>query len=466
MIGTTKAKTKTRGGTDGEKLAESVEKLVVETKVRSKNLNVVDEYRKCGLKRVANFVVIGHVDHGKSTLMGRLLYDLKVVDERSVDKLRQEAETIGKSSFALAWLMDQTPEERGRGVTVDIATVPFETEQTSFTILDAPGHRDFIPNMIAGVSQADFAVLVVDAQENSFQSGLKGQTKEHALIVRSMGIQRLIVAVNKMDTVSWSKERFDKARQATTAFFETASFSLKNITFIPCAGLSGDNVTKLVTDENAEWYSGPTFLEALEASEPKPRALERPLRLTINDVFRGSGQNPLSISGQIEAGTLQIGDVVLTLPSRETATVKAIELPDGSPADWAVAGQIPTLHLVDIDAVHLRLGDLLCAPTDPVRLVKSFTCKMLAFEHVMPQFVDVFRGKQQATGLITALASILNKNTGEVTRRKPRIVRPGEVARVRIELEGSAGLPLEVGGRIVLRDGGRTVGAGLLESYT
>ncbi|KAF2439342.1 hypothetical protein P171DRAFT_436039 [Karstenula rhodostoma CBS 690.94] len=464
--GTPKAKAKTRGSADGEKLADSVEKLVVETKVKSKSLNVVDEYRNCALKRVSNFVVIGHVDHGKSTLMGRLLYDLKVVDERSVDKLRQEAETIGKSSFALAWLMDQTPEERSRGVTVDIATVPFETEQTSFTILDAPGHRDFIPNMIAGVSQADFAVLVVDAQENSFQSGLKGQTKEHALIVRSMGIQRLIVAVNKMDTVSWSKERFDKVRQATTAFFETASFSLKNITFIPCAGLTGDNVTKRVADDNADWYSGPTFLEALEASEPKARALERPLRLTINDVFRGSGQNPLSISGQIEAGTLQVGDVVLALPSRETATIKAIELPDGSPADWAVAGQIPTLHLVDIDAVHLRLGDLLCAPTAPVRLVKSFTCKMLAFEHVMPQFVDVFRGKQQVTGLITALASILNKNTGEVTRRKPRIVKPGEVARVRIELEGSAGLPLEVGARIVLRDGGRTVGAGLLESYT
>lgn len=285
-------------------------------------------------------------------------------------------------------------------------------------------------------------------------------------MLKTPQVQRLIVAVNKMDTVSWSKERFDKVRQATTSFFETASFSLKNITFVPCAGLTGDNVTKRVDDSRADWYSGPTFLEALEASEPKNRALEKPLRLTINDVFRGSGQNPLSISGQIEAGVLQVGDVVLALPSRETATIKAIELPDGSPADWAIAGQIPTLHLVDIDAVHLRLGDLLCAPTAPVRLVKNFTCKMLAFEHVMPQFVDVFRGRQQATGLITALASILNKNTGEVLKKKPRIVKPGEVARVRVELEGSAGLPLEVGSRIVLRDGGRTVGAGLLESYT
>lgn len=424
--------------------------------------------------------------------MGRLLYDLKVVDERSVDKLRQEAETIGKSSFALAWLMDQTPEERSRGVTVDIATVPFETEKTSFTILDAPGHRDFIPNMIAGVSQADFAVLVVDAQENSFQSGLKGQTKEHALIVRSMGvsdlsllndrqktvrtlttaqIQRLIVAVNKMDTVSWSKERFDKVRQATTAFFESASFSLKNITFIPCAGLTGDNVTKPISDPNAEWYSGPTLLAALDASEPKKRDLERPLRLTINDVFRGSGQNPLSISGQIESGTCQIGDTIIALPSREAAVIKGIELTDGTPAEWAVAGQIPTLHLVDIDPVHLRIGDLLIAPppAPAVRLVKSFTCKMLAFEHVLPQFVDVFRGRQQATGLITGLSSILNKNTGEIVRKKPRIVKPGEVARVRIELEvkgEGGGLPLEVGSRIVLREGGRTVGAGLLESYT
>ncbi|KAJ4299315.1 hypothetical protein N0V90_004559 [Kalmusia sp. IMI 367209] len=460
--GTPKAKAKPNSG---DKLAESVEKLVVaETKVKSKNLNVVEEFRKSGMKRVANFVVIGHVDHGKSTLMGRLLYDLKVVDERSVDKLRKEAETMGKSSFALAWVMDQTSEERSRGVTVDIAKEHFETEKTSFTILDAPGHRDFVPNMIAGVSQADFAILVIDAQENSFQSGLKGQTKEHALIVRSMGVQRLIVAVNKMDTVSWSKDRFDKVRQGMTAFFESASFALKNITFVPCAGLTGDNVTKRVDNTQADWYTGPTLIEALDSSEPKQRDVERPLRLTINDIFRGSVQNPLSITGQIEAGSLQVGDTVLALPSKEKATIKGIEI-NQEPVDWAVAGQIPTLHLVDIDPIHLRLGDVVCDPKESVRLVKSFTCKLLAFEHILPQYVDVFRGRQQAVGLITKLSATLNKTTGEVIKRRPRILKPQDVARVTVELADSKELPLEVGTRIVLRERGKTVAAGLLESY-
>jgi elongation factor 1 alpha-like protein len=393
--------------------------------------------------------------------MGRLLYDLKVIDQRSIDKLRKEAETIGKSSFALAWVMDETSEERSRGVTVDIATNYFETDKSIFTILDAPGHKDFIPRMISGASQADFPVLVIDASTNSFESGLKGQTKEHILIARSMGMQHIIVAVNKMDTVGWSKSRFDDISKLMTAFLTEASFLEKRITFIPLAGLTGENVVKKIENSAAHWYTGETLLEALERVELPPRNLTKPLRLSVADVFRGDMRSPLSISGRIDAGTLQVGDVVLALPANETATIKSIEVQD-APVDWAVCGQIPTLHLTDVDPVHLRQGDILCPPKDPVKLVKAFTSKLLAFEHVLPMPVEVFRSTLNSPAGIRTLSAKLNKFTGEVVKRKPRIVKPGEVARVVVQLERE--LPVEEGMRVVLRERGRTVGAGLMEN--
>ncbi|CAN9115988.1 unnamed protein product [Alternaria alternata] len=444
-------------------LAESVEKLTVadEPRVKSKNLNVVDEFEKSASKRMANFVVLGHVDHGKSTLMGRLLYDLHVVDQRSIDKLRKEAETIGKSSFALAWVMDETSEERSRGVTVDIATNYFETDRSVFTILDAPGHKDFIPRMISGASQADFPVLVIDASTNSFESGLKGQTKEHILIARSMGMQHIVVAVNKMDTVGWSKSRFDEISKLMTTFLTEASFLEKRITFIPLAGLTGENVVKKIENSAAHWYTGETLLEALERIDLPTRNLTKPLRLSVADVFRGDIRSPLSISGRIDAGTLQVGDVILALPANETATIKSIEVQD-APVDWAVCGQIPTLHLTDIDPVHLRQGDIVCSPKDPVKLVKAFTSKLLAFEHVLPMPVEVFRSTLNSPAGIRTLSAKLNKFTGEVVKKKPRIVKPGEVARVVVQLEKE--LPVEEGMRVVLRERGRTVGAGLMEN--
>ncbi|KAI4906061.1 hypothetical protein J4E90_010909 [Alternaria incomplexa] len=448
--------------TNGD-LTDSVEKLTVadEPRVKSKNLNVVDEFEKSASKRLANFVVLGHVDHGKSTLMGRLLYDLKVIDQRSIDKLRKEAETIGKSSFALAWVMDETSEERSRGVTVDIATNYFETDKTKFTILDAPGHKDFIPNMISGASQADFPVLVIDASTNSFESGLKGQTKEHILIARSMGMQHIIVAVNKMDTVGWSKSRFDDISKRMTAFLTEASFLEKRITFIPLAGLTGENVVKKIENSAAHWYTGETLLEALERIDLPTRNFTKPLRLSVADVFRGDIRSPLSISGRIDAGTLQVGDVILALPANETATIKSIEVQD-APVDWAICGQIPTLHLTDIDPVHLRQGDIVCARSDPVKLVKAFTSKLLAFEHVLPMPVEVFRSTLNSPAGIRTLSAKLNKFTGEVVKKKPRIVKPGEVARVVVQLERE--LPVEEGMRVVLRERGRTVGAGLMEN--
>lgn len=395
--------------------------------------------------------------------MGRLLYDLKVVDQRSVDKLRREAENIGKSSFALAWVMDQTSEERERGVTVDIATSYFETEKTRFTILDAPGHQDFIPNMIAGASQADFAVLVIDASTNSFESGLRGQTKEHALLVRSMGVQRLVVAVNKMDTVSWSQDRFREIEQQMSAFLTAAGFQAKNLVFVPCAGLTGDNIVRPLSADIASWYNGRTLIEELDASvsDTDKRALEKPLRLSIADIFRGSVTNPLSVSGRLDAGSVQVGDAVVAMPSGERGAVKAIEV-DNEAADWAVAGQIAVLHLADIDPEHLRLGDILCDPARPIKNVTSFTAKILAFEHVLPGFVDVHRGRLHAPARIAKLVAVLDKSSGEAVKKKPRVVQPGSVARVVVEMESA--LPLEAPGRVVLRAEGQTLAAGLLEA--
>ncbi|KAK1143276.1 hypothetical protein N8T08_006803 [Aspergillus melleus] len=443
-------------------LAGGMGNLTVEEKVnvKSKNLDVLSEYKKSQRKKAMNFAVIGHVDAGKSTLMGRLLADLKAIDQRTLDKYRREAEKIGKGSFALAWVLDQGTEERARGVTIDIATNKFETEKTVFTIVDAPGHRDFVPNMIAGASQADFAVLVIDSSIGNFESGLKGQTKEHALLVRSMGVQRIIIAVNKMDSVQWDKGRFEEIEQQVSSFLTTAGFQAKSISFVPCSGISGDNVNRRSEDPNVSWYHGRTLVEELEATEPNSHALEKPLRMTIGDVFRGSVQNPLSISGRLDAGSLQIGDQILTMPSGEKATIRSLEV-DGEPSDWAVAGQNVVLNLVNIDPIHLRSGDVICRPSAPISNITTFTTKVLAFDHLMPSMVDVHRGRLHVPGRISKLVATLDKGTGEVVKKRPKVVAPGTVARIEVEMDRA--VPLEAPTRIVLRAGGDTVAAGLLE---
>ncbi len=393
--------------------------------------------------------------------MGRLLHDLNVVDKRTIEKYRKEAERLGKSSFALAWVLDQGTEERERGVTIDIAMNKFETESTSFTILDAPGHRDFIPNMIAGASQADFAVLVIDANTGNFEAGLKGQTKEHALLVRSMGVQRIVVAVNKLDTVDWSQDRFDEITQQISAFLTSAGFQAKNLAFVPCAGLTGDNIVRKVDDPQASWYTGTPLISLLESSEPVARALERPLRLTIDDIFRGGVQNPLSISGRLDAGSIQVGDAVLVVPANQTAAIRGLDV-DSEPADWAVAGQNVILHLVNIEAKYLRSGDVICPPSAPIPCVTSFNVKVLAFDHITPMHCEVHRGRLHAPARITKLAAQLDKATGAVVKgKKPRLIKPGSVARVGVEIEEA--VPLERGARVILRAGGETVGAGLVE---
>ena len=419
---------------------------------------------------------IGHVDAGKSTLMGRLLHDLNVVDQRTIDKYRREATRLGKSSFALAWVLDEDTEERARGVTIDIATNYFSTDSTNFTILDAPGHQDFIPNMIAGAAQADFALLVIDADTGNFESGLKGQTREHVLLVRSMGVQRVVIAINKLDAVEWSQDRFDDIQQQMSAFLTATGFQPKNLSFVPCSGLTGDNILQKSENPAATWYDGPTLIATLEPPTIYSRALEKPLRMTIDDVFRGGVQSPISIIGRIEQGTVQIGDLVLALPAssqqaQQPMTIKSLIL-ESTPTDWAVAGQTPTLNLTDVvdPKTSLRPGDVICHPSSPIPCVTFFKVKLLAFEHIMPMQCEILRGRLRAPGRVAKLVVLLDKASGAVVgadggkskgKKKIKLVKPGEVARVVVEVDEA--IPLDVGGRVVLRAGGETIGAGLVE---
>ncbi|KAI6284469.1 hypothetical protein MCOR21_008561 [Pyricularia oryzae] len=446
-----------------DSLSNSVQSLKVEDVAplpKSKNLDVLGEYEKSIKKKNASFVVVGHVDAGKSTMMGRLLLDMNVVDDRTISKYKKEAEAMGKGSFALAWVLDSTSDERAHGVTIDIAKSRFETESTIFTILDAPGHQDFVPNMIAGASQADFAILVIDATVGAYERGLKGQTKEHAQLIRSIGVSRIIVAVNKLDATNWSQDRFNEISDGMSGFMSALGFQMKNISFIPLSGLNGDNMVKRSTAEAASWYTGPTLLEELENSEPMTRALKEPLRITVSDIYN-IGQSTLTVGGRLDAGSVQMGDALLVQPSGEKAYIKTIEV-DSNDVDWAVAGQNVLLQLSHIDPERVRAGDVICDPTNPIQCIDSFTAKVLAFDHLWPMPLQVHRGRLDAVGTLQSMLAVLDNATGTVVKKKPKIVKPGMTARVVIKMSGTK-VPLEAGQRIILRCDGRTLAAGIIE---
>ncbi|KAF4977510.1 hypothetical protein FZEAL_5989 [Fusarium zealandicum] len=450
---------KDKGVSEAEKDVAAL-KIAEAPPPKSKGLDVLKEFENSANKRSISFVVVGHVDAGKSTLMGRLLLELKFIEKHTIDRYRKQAEKSGKQSFALAWVMDQRSEERERGVTIDIATNHFETEKTNFTILDAPGHRDFVPNMIAGASQADFAILVIDANTGAYEKGLKGQTREHVLLLRSLGVQRLVIAVNKLDMVGWSQERFDEITQQVSGFLVGLGFQNKNVTFVPISGLNGDNLVRRTEDSAASWYTGSTLVDALEDSEPSSaRAFKKPFRMSISEVFR-SQLGTTTIAGRVDSGTVQVGDALFVQPSGEEAYIKSI-LVDSDMQDWAVAGQSVSIALTNIDPIHIRVGDMLCHTANPISCSDTFTMKAMAFEHLMPMPVDLHRGRLHSAGQIVSITATLDKASGTILKKKPRVVQPGGVARVVIKL--AAKVPLEPGQRVVIRSGGETVAAGLLE---
>ncbi|XP_033931302.1 HBS1-like protein isoform X3 [Pseudochaenichthys georgianus] len=435
-------------------------------------INIKEELEKRqGGKPLLNLVVIGHVDAGKSTLMGHLLYLLGNVNQRTMHKYEQESKKAGKASFAYAWVLDETGEERDRGVTMDVGMTKFETDSKVVTLMDAPGHKDFIPNMITGAAQADVAVLVVDASRGEFEAGFEagGQTREHALLVRSLGVTQLAVAVNKMDQVNWQQQRFQDITSKLGHFLKQAGFKDSDVYYIPSSGLSGENLTtRSSVSELTSWYSGPSLMQQIDAFKAPQRSVEKPFRLCVSDVFKDQGSG-FCVTGKIEAGYIQTGERILAMPPNETCTVKGITLHD-EPLDWAAAGDHVSLTVTGMDIIKIKVGYVFCDPKEPVRVCTRFRARILLFNIEVPitQGFPVLLHYQTVSepATIRKLISVLHKSSGDVIKKKPKCLSKGMNAIVEIQTQRPVALELYKDykelGRFMLRYVGSTIAAGVV----
>ncbi|CAL1277896.1 unnamed protein product [Larinioides sclopetarius] len=423
------------------------------------------------VKPLINLVVIGHVDAGKSTLMGHLLYDLGIVSQRNMHKFEKESKKLGKSSFMYAWVLDETPEERNRGITMDVAFSTFETPHRSVTLLDAPGHKDFIPNMITGAAQADVAILVVDSNRGEFETGFEagGQTREHTMLIRSLGVSELAIAVNKMDSIGWAEERFQEIKTKMSSFLKQVGFKESDVKFVPCSGLTGENLAKSPeVPELKKWYSGPTLLEIIDNFKPPERLVDKPFRLCVGDVFKGT-TGGFCAAGKIEAGFVKSGDKVLAMPAGEQAVVKAISADERS-LTYGFAGDHVMLQLSGVDFNNVSTGSMLCSIDKPVKVTSRFEARLVVFNISVPitKGFPVILHYQSLSeqAYVKKLVSQLNRSTGEVVRNKPRCLTKNSSAVVEIEVNRPICIELfkefKDLGRFMLRSGGSTIAAGLV----
>ncbi|QRW05527.1 Elongation factor Tu GTP binding domain [Ceratobasidium sp. AG-Ba] len=432
-----------------------------------------------GRKRLS-LVVIGHVDAGKSTLMGRLLYECGQVEEKRRREHERASEKAGKASFSWAWELDAGAEERERGITMDIAQSVLPTEHRIISILDAPGHKDFVPNMISGASQADCALLVVDAATGAFEKGFEGggQTREHIGVVRSLGVRNIVVAINKMDMVDFKKLRYDEIQGALFPYLIQAGFSASRVAFIPCAGVSGVNLTKLDNAALGSWWTEPPLVDFLDKLDPPTRDFDTPLRIPISNVFKGVTSSGIGVSGRISGGVVQLGEKVRVIPGDESAAIRSIEKDDNS-VQWAAAGSNVTLYLSGIDSIHLSIGSVLCSPDDVVPLASSFTAQIIVFDIQLPivggSSIELFHHSREVPATVSKLIETVDRATGAVIKRNPRVLPKSSSAKVTITLRAQSGanaravsIPLEPFsvnkemGRILLRRGGETIAAGIV----
>jgi elongation factor 1-alpha len=421
-----------------------------------------------------NLVVMGHVDHGKSTTTGHLLYLAGAIDERTIKAFQDEAEKMGKGTFKYAWVLDNLKEERERGVTIDLRFLKFETNKYYFTIIDAPGHRDFVKNMITGASQADAAVLFVSAKKGEFEAGIGpgGQTREHAFLAFTLGVRQVVVAVNKMDdiTVNYSKERYEEIKNEVTRMLRMVGFKVDKINFVPTSGWTGDNLLK--KSDKTPWYTGPTLFEALDLLEVPPKPTDKPLRIPVQDIYSITGIGTVPV-GRVETGILKEGMNLVFMPSNKTAEVKSLEM-HHTKIPVAEPGDNIGMSVRGISKTDIHRGDVAGPVSNPPTVAKEFIGQIIVIYHPTAIAAGYTPVLHYHTGQIacrfTELLKKIDPRTGQVVEEKPSFLKTGDAAWVKMEplhpiaIETYQDFP-ELG-RFAVRDMGTTVAAGVVKEIT
>jgi len=421
-----------------------------------------------------NLVVVGHVDHGKSTTMGHLLYLTKVIDDRTIKAYEEEAKKMGRETFKFAWILDSLKEERERGLTIDLRFLKFETPRFFYTLIDAPGHRDFVKNMITGASQADAAVLFVSAKKGEFEAGIGpgGQTREHGFLAFTLGVRQIVVAINKMDdpSVNWSQERYEEVKNEVSRMLRMVGYNVAKINFVPTSGWTGDNLVE--SSGRMQWYKGPTLYDALDRFEMPAKPVDKPLRLPVQDVYTITGVGTVPV-GRVETGVLKENDNIVFLPANVRGEVKSIEthhvrIPRAEPGDnigFNVRGVAKT---------DIRRGDVAGPLDSPPTVAKEFVGQIIVINHptaIAAGYTPVLHAHTaQIACKFAELIRKLDPRTGQIVEEQPAFLKTGDGAVVRFEpvqpvaIETYSDFP-ELG-RFAIRDMGTTIAAGVVKEIT
>ncbi|XP_046959652.1 eukaryotic peptide chain release factor GTP-binding subunit ERF3A isoform X1 [Vanessa cardui] len=451
---------------DEEELEQQEDEETAKKIPKKKPVRVEDTRSK---KEHVNVVFIGHVDAGKSTIGGQIMSLTGMVDKRTLDKYEREAREKSRESWYLSWALDTNQEERDKGKTVEVGRAYFETEKKHFTILDAPGHKSFVPNMIGGAAQADLAVLVISARKGEFETGFDrgGQTREHAMLAKTAGVKHLVALVNKMDdpTVNWDEKRYNECRDKILPYLKKLGFNpAKDLSFLPVSGQTGQGLLEKVSEEICTWYQGPSFIQLIDDLPSLNRKMDGPFIMPVVDKYKDMGT---VLMGKVEAGTTRKGSTLFLMPNRVQVTVDQLWSDDIEVTSIG-PGENVKVKLKGIEEEDVSPGFVLCDIAEPITTGKVFDAQVVILEHKSiicagySAVMHIHCAAEEVT--VKALICLVDKKTGEKSKTRPRFVKQDQVAIMRIDCAGIICLEpfkkFAQMGRFTLRDENKTIAIG------